>query len=613
MTHPKEDLGLKAIDEAEVLATKIGGQNALRFKTNLARAKARKAKGQAQIMVVSALRTHPLDPKPFSTTDELLKLVSALRSNNEPAARELLKGIRDFHIKVIHEEVEAEAQPLLIFTLDRELERFTNTLAPLFRGENLNQLQALGVDWVYSTERLHQSLTGFGEELCRELYASYFEHHGLSTRDLKKNEVTELVYKDNPKEALNNRNALETLRDSYAHQIHTILEEDSTALILEGGHQALRGTKRGYSDTSTAEMARAAAAGGRRTVMNEEKQTSIKTRNGKDGRVVRQQSPALLGELIGARGAEAGVVQSQVTGILRGTNVSMVVHDPDAPENGSTYIPFDGDLSIDEQEIIAPKKTKTVLKIEGDMAQKKGVLALITNFLRTSNIDQTFSTRDTVTLTLDSEIDAKRITDLEGLLQARYQSPFKVLPQEKMGLVFALGGSHRFERKVGEGQAVMENRIAEPPFGIQLVKGGTEGEALPYAFTVEGPMSDAPGVLALITDQLQEYNIDQTFSTENTWTVTLDKALSESDAGALRDALTSHFGNGWQFSEHEDLRIRTQTEGEAEHPVWTLLQNAGIKVHYMHAIPERGVTVVMVPQELMSATEDILHNFHYAA
>lgn len=614
-TFAGPDLGHSALARTEVLATKIGGENAMEFQTNLARAKARKAAGKAQIIVVSALRTPRGSPDSYNTTDELLKLKDALRTKNKPLAQVLLEGIRSFHRKAIQEKVEDGTQGALLSVLDQELSRFTTCIQPLQEGndEELSKLQGLGEDWVYSSNGSHQSITGFGEELCRALYAAYFEHHGLGTKDLQKNALTERVYGDDPSEALKDRAQRETLRDSYAHQIRTILEDDDSAIILEGGHAPLLGTLRGYTEATTAEGARAADQG-EELILNVEKKTRIRTGNGiKGARGVDLMSPALMAELIGARGADAGVVQSQVPGILKGTHVSIVVHDPDAPEEGSTYIPWNAELDVDEKEIIAVKKAKTVLEISGDMAGRKGVLAAITRFLKDSNIDQTFSTRNTVTLTLDQDVSEVQRVALETALSEQFGTEFRALKKPAMGMVFALGGSNRETRASEQGKIQMENRIAQPPFAAQLIEGGEEGEALPYALTIQGPMSDAPGVLAVITDMLQEYNIDQTFSTETTWTVTLDRRLSAADSSRLYDALRDNFGNGWDLSERRDLRLVAKTENFSDHPAWTLLNEQGISVHYMHAIPQRGVTVLMVPQDRMNDAAQILHDFYYAA
>ncbi len=614
-TTDKADLGHLALARTEVLATKIGGENAMEFQTNLARAKDRKTAGKAQIIVVSALRTPRGSPDPFNTTDELLKLKDALRAKNKNSVQALLEGIRSFHVKAIREKVDDEAQEKLLSVLDQELSRFTTCIEPLQEGndEELSKLQGLGEDWVYSSQGFHQSITGFGEELCRALYAAYFQHHGLQTNDLQKNALTELVYGDDPAEALRNRAQRETLRKSYAHQIRTTLTDDSSAIILEGGHAPLLGTLRGYTEATTAEAARAADQG-EELVLNVEKKTTIQTGNGVKGATrVEVMSPALMTEFIGARGADAGVVQSQVPGIIHGTHISIVVHDPDRPEMGSTYIPWNAGPEVDVQEIVQPKKAKTVLEISGDMAEKKGVLALITHFLKDSNIDQTFSTRNTVTLTLDQDVSEAKKAALELALSEKFGSEFKALKKPAMGMIFALGGINREKRRSEQGKIQMENRIAQPPFAAQLIEGGEEGEALPYALTIDGPMSDSPGVLAVITDVLQDYNIDQTFSTETTWTVTLDRPLSAANSARLYDALRENFGNGWNLTDRRDLRLMTKTEDFTDHPVWTLLNERGISVHYMHAIPERGVTVLMVPQDRMKESEQILHDFYYAA
>lgn len=618
MSQPKIDQGLEAIEETKVLATKIGGENAMNFKTNLKRAKERKAAGKAQITVVSALRTPRGSPDSFNTTDQLLKLKTALRDKNTTEAQSLLDGIRNFHIKAVQNQVEPDAQTKLLAVIDQEMRRFTTCIEPLQNGDEaeLKKLQGLGEDWVYSSNGIHQSITGFGEELCRALYAAYFEHHGLMTRDLQKEALTQRVYGEDPLAALKDRNQREVLRDSYAHQIRTILEEDPNAIILEGGHAPHLGTLRGYSEATVAELALAASKVFPRleVVINVEKQTTIQTGNGINGATrVRMMSPAVSTEFIGARGADAGVVQSLVPGIIQGTKVSIVVHDPDKPEMGSTYIPWFSGLEADTQEIIQGKKAKTVLEISGDMAEKKGVLALITRFLKGSNIDQTFSTRDTVTLTLDQDVNEESQRALQTALKEKFTTEFQVTKKPAMGVVFALGGANKNKRDSDEGKIQMENRVAEPPFAAQLIEGGEEGEALPYALTIDGPMSDSSGVLAEITDVLQDYNIDQTFSTETTWTVTLDRPLSAADSAKLYDALRKNFGNGWNLKDRRDLRMVIKTKDFADHPAWTLLNDHGIAVHYMHAIPERGVTVLMVPQDRMKESEQILHDFHYAA
>ena len=179
-------------------------------------------------------------------------------------------------------------------------------------------------------------------------------------------------------------------------------------------------------------------------------------------------------------------------------------------------------------------------------------------------------------------------------------------------MVFCLGGSQReHPTSSASGKVLMSNRVAQPPFAATVLENSAEGVPIPYALTIEGPMSDSPGVLAVITAVLRDYNIDQTFSSETTWTVTLDEHIQTADISRLRDALYEAFGNGWTFESRTDLKIVAQTENFNEHPLWKLLEANGISVNYMHALPDRGVTVMMVPQNQLFEAEVILHNhFH---
>lgn len=613
-TEPEDyvqpDEGLAALEAADVLATKIGGENACEFQTNLARAQKRHEQGKAQIIVVSALRT-----KAFNTTDKLLEVVEAIKRGQFFGAGVILESIKSFHEGIIDQKVEEAARSILKAELEKQIDRFTYLLENIERSNGLGQVQNLGVDWIYTDKTgANHSLTGFGEDLCQSLYKVYFAHHGLETSWIKKEAMTQRVYPNGPSEAFTGkRETLSRVREVLKEELGETLRDSAAPIQLDSGHLPFVASKRGYTDAATAEEARAADSHGPRTIIDEQKKTTIKTGNGIQGaKRVDIMSRAIAAELTGARGAAAKVLQADVMGILKGTRVDVVIGDPDAPEKGTTYIPWNAGLEVDEVEIVQGKAAKTVLRIEGDMANRKGVLAEITDLLRNDNIDQTVSTRDTVTLTLDSVLEGEDVEEIEAILRTRLDDSFTVQKQDELGMVFCLGGSQREHPKTSaDGKVLMANRVAEPPFATTVMESATEGVSVPYALTIEGPMSDSSGVLAVITNVLRHYNIDQTFSTEATWTVTLDEEVQDQDLHRLYDALNNAFGNGWTFSPRTDLKIVAQTENFSEHPLWDLLQENGVEVHYMHALPDRGVTMMMVPQNQLSRAEIILHNhFH---
>lgn len=602
------DLGQQALQEADVLATKIGGKNACEFQSNLRRAQERKAAGKAQLMAVSALRTED-----FNTTDKLLEMIVAMKGGDMFAAGEIFTEIIGFHETIIDEKVEQGARSILKEELNRQTGKLFGLLKKMEKGSE--QLQNLGIDWIYTDEEgAHHSLTGFGEDLCQGLYRAYFAHHGLETSGIHKEAMTERVYPEGPANAFGKkRETLSTVRDVLNEGIRNLLIENPAPIGLDSGHLPFVATERGYTDAATAEEARAADSHGPRTVIDEQKQTTIQTANGIPGaKPVRIMSRAIGAELTGARGASAKVLQSRVFGILKGTRVDIVIGDPDAPEKGTTYIPWNAGLEVDEVEIVQGKAAKTVLRIEGNMANRKGVLAEITDLLRKDNIDQTVSTRNTVTITLDSMVKDSDIEEIEAILRKRLDDTFTVKKQDQLGMVFCLGGSQReHPASRTNGKVLMANRVAQPPFAATVMENATEGVSIPYALTIEGPMSDSSGVLAVITNVLRDYNIDQTFSTEATWTVTLDEKVQTRDIVRLHDALSNAFGNGWNFESRTDLKIVAQTEDFTEHPLWKLLGDHKIAVRYMHALPDRGVTMMMVPQNQLSDAERILHNhFH---
>ncbi len=607
------DLGLQALKEAPVLATKIGGENACEFQTNLKRATERESRGQTQFIIFSALRT-----KAFNTTDKLLELISCLQSGEQALTRIKLEEIEAFHHRIIDEKVEDASREPLHDVIAHKFSEFSAVIEQLLANpEELLQIQNIGVDWIYTnSDGNHFSLTGFGEDVCKNLYDSYFSINGLHPTRLPKEEMVSAIYTEGPSKAHSEkRRTQERMRGVFKNAVGQVLRSGKSPAVIEG-HQAGTALQRSYSDNTTAEMARAASELGPRTLMNEEKKTRIRSGDGLKGTVgIELMSRDMLGELTGARGAAAKVIQGSVVGILKDSHVDIVVHDPDHPEEGSTFIPWNAGLEVDEKEIVTGRELKTVLHFEGGMQDKKGVLAAITSLLRTQNIDQTVSTRNTVTVTLDGSLDDATVDGLQSSLRSTFDDSFTVTkPQNDMALVFCLGGSQREHPSDTKTSKVhMANRVAEPPFAARVIEGGEEGVSIPYVLTVKGPMSDASGVLAVITDSLRDYNIDQTFSTETTWTVTLDERVSTGDIVRLYDALNNSFGNGWTFDPHTNYRVVAQTENFDEHPLWNLLQSSGIKVHYMHAIPERGVTVMMVPKNQLADAEQILHNQFYGA
>lgn len=604
------DRGQETLLKAEVLATKIGGLNACLFQSNLKHVQERVEQGKKQILVVSALRS-----KEFNTTDELLKMVQALKKRDFLTTSSLLHEIAEFHYTQIKENVEPDAQDALFAVIT---EKFfdLNILIGDFNADPslLTRLQNIGVDWIFTNRaEQHQSLTGFGEDVAQEMYKVYLDQHKLSVVSVEKEGITQAVYEDNPANALTRKQeSLARVRRGLSAQARVVLAPED-ALVVEGGAFPFLATERSYSDATAAEMARAASETGAITTLDEQKQTTIMTADGLSGvKPIRLMSPALLREFTGTRAAGSKVLQARAAHALKGTKVDIVVHNPDAPQKGSTLIPHDAGLEVDELEIVMGRKTKTVLRIEGNMAERKGVLAAITRVLGTKNIDQTVSTRATVTLTLDDELGAPEVEDIERLVQAELDDSFTVKKHSELGLLFCLGGSQReHPSSTASTKILMANRVMEPPFAAQVMEGGEEGVAIPFVLTVEGPMSDSPGVLEVITEALKEYNIDQTFSTESTWTITLDETVSEQDLGNLHKNLNAKFGNGWTFETRTQLRVLAQTEAFDEHPLINLLNLHDIPVHYMHAIPERGVSVIMIPQNCLSSAAQILHNFFH--
>ncbi len=463
MNAIKPDLGREALEEAEVLVLKIGGENAVRFKENAARAAEKSGEGKQQILVFSALRSST-----FNTTTKLIKAAEALQNGKPEEALPYFEEIRRFHRETIAREVEPEFCEELTMTCDKKIDGLIEKI----QSKEAFELKQEGEDWVLKSPSAEFSLTGFGEEIAETLYKKYFDLKQIRAETLENTGPA-------PRE-------LHALRRRFNKQLKEVLKQPAVTVIT-GGHKPVLARRRGYSDLSAAELARSADGLGKKVVLGIEKTTPIlsgdprKLKNPSTAQLISELSRNRGGELFGIKGGQAGAIHPDVIETLEGSKVKVVVYNPDNVSQGSTLIGPDTE-DLPNRPIVASKDIPSTLIIKGPMSRASGVLYEITKALRHTVIDQTFSSENTWVLTLNDEITEADREKLERKLQKKFGTNFTVAHQNDYSLVLTLGG----EGINGQTQILHEegvniaytNGIQENSFAAFVVPRNEVGQAI---------------------------------------------------------------------------------------------------------------------------------------
>lgn len=428
--------GHEALQNADLIVTKIGGENACEFQENFARIS---ADTRRQIIAISALRS-----KTFSTTNLLIQMTKKAEAG-DGTALDLLEALKAFHLRVIKEKVEEIYQGALISCIEVEFLNFQTLLAEILNKES--GVEALGEDLLYKTEdgEIH-SMIGFGEQLVERLYNIYFELKGSHVTTLKDSDWMDSVLGGNAAEAMRKqKSTLAKLRRAFKKSIQDALSGEGT-IMLTGGYKPGVAFKRGYTDLTAAELARAGSALDKRTILGVEKADPILSADPRkitkpDALTVIEEMTWNMGaELFGIKGAQAGAVHPDVMETLRGTGVDIVVYDPRDIANRSTFISESLARDVDKTTVIASKNIPSTIIIRGFMSSAKGVLASISRSLRNFVLDQTYSSENIWAVTVNEEVPPDVLNKLERTLKRKYGGSFSVEVRSDLALVLAIGG-----------------------------------------------------------------------------------------------------------------------------------------------------------------------------
>lgn len=464
------DRGLERLSQADALVIKIGGENALEFQSNYEQITAQEKK---QFVTISALRN-----KDFNTTSKLIE-VARLANNSNPSALNILEEIKQFHLQVIQEKVEAEYQAGMVACIEEAFTEFEGTLTELI--ETQGKVHKLGEDYLFTDSNgAHHSLTGFGEKIVERLYQTYFELKGTTTNSLNDQEWMQPILGEEPSEALRlQRSMLQRLRRQFKSEVKRVLDSENKVTIT-GGYKPGMAFRRSYTDLTAAEIARASSSLGVKTVLGVEKKDPILTADPRriadrtKIQIVRRLGWKLASELFGIKGAQAGAVHPDVMDTLEGSGVDIVVYDPKNLAQGSTWISEDPEAYEDRKTIIATRNIPTTVVVRGSMGNATQVLARITNAFRHFVQDQTYSSQNVWAVTINESVPPELIDRLTRQLKRQYGKSFEVHVHEDLALVLAIGKSERNGYK-----DALNNQGIQTPFTNSVDEAESSGYVIP--------------------------------------------------------------------------------------------------------------------------------------
>jgi aspartokinase len=469
--HPPES-ARQALDAADVLVTKIGGENAADLAANAAIADHRRATGKKQILAISALRSS--DPrysayadeaaadrdkfgavKPgFNATSHLIEMARRLQSGDLRSAESILERLRGFTREIVEANVGDDPsfeRPTALARLSAVIDRKVNALLAQLRNAQAGDVIALEKDWLLRTNLGYVSLTGFGEDLAQAIYREYFQLRGLRAAEIRTDGLASVVFGDDPRSVLESerdvRGAVDTIRAKVRHQVDCLLP--ARDILVAGGYVPVLGGQRGYSDKTGALLAQAVSESGHRVAYLIEKQEPIRSADPRavsGTRVVERMTPELALEAFGSvHGADGGAIHPEALAMLAHSGIDTFVLNPSDESRGITRIaPFDPPPT--GAEIVAARPMPVSLQIRSTkMYGRPGFLETLTKWFsdRGISIDQVATTEVTVSFTFtNGGVGAERIGEFEAFLrQSIADDDLRLEAQRDRALLFCLGNN----------------------------------------------------------------------------------------------------------------------------------------------------------------------------
>ncbi len=508
----------KVLSNANVIVTKIGGDNASEFQQNADIAQQTPRK-QKQIFVFSAIRSsdeqysgHAIvrdklnnkEKSGFNTTSHLISVARKLQEGNPDDAKFYLDAVKDFIKAIITDKVEPRFQAALRVFAESEIESFWEKIAA-GSAKNIHQI---GEDWVCQrADNNYLSISGFGETLTRKLYSEYFELKSIKAAQFdEETRFGNAIYNNNSGKVSDKENGqedakIEEIKDMIRTKLADALKYNN--IIVTGGHLPVVASSRGYGDVTGEVFAEIVDEDRFRVVYQIAKLDPIKsidpktkTRKKIRDKVVRIMGPKMAAELFEHLGANAGAVHpNALKRLQRKPNIHTVVRNPADPERGATLITNQHKPKRGSVEVVAHRILGAPLQISGiDMPGRKGVVAFITEYFKDVSIDQIYTTGGFIYFTFNEAIDRERVRILNRKISARFGPSYQVELKKDLAIIFCVGNTFNALKETGKASTALAKA------GIEADAGSFVKDAATFTYVV--PASDAERAVATLHNVL---------------------------------------------------------------------------------------------------------------
>lgn len=498
---PSPDSGFRALRNADVTISKIGGENATKLRANADSIRARTAEGKKQIYTISALRSgnpyyeqryahlaaeerdgNGAKKTGFNTTSHLIAVAKFLCAGDGDSAFDLLERVRNFTKEVVQTEIsqdpdveQSEATAALHTTIDRVL----NAAADRLRSAKAKPI-ALDKDWILQDPHGTFSITGIGEELAKAIYHTYFGLKGIAVGGLSTEGFTDAVLHDNPQALIENdrrtEQAVSLLRENIRVQLDALMCHHQ--VIVAGGYLPVLASERNYSDMSAALIAQAAKAAGVSVLYLKEGDTPVMSANPKmipDTRVIHNMTPEFAMEAFGnKRGANGGAIHAKAIRMLAEHDLDAVVYNPeeDPDLNRITHI-HRFDPPPNGVEMVASRQMPVAVEVQSiRMLGRSGFMHAMTEWFasRGISIDQISTSEVTVSLTFSNgDLPDALIQDFQTFLRDEMGlgSDLQLTVTQAKSLLFCLGNNMKKPGVARDATAALADAEADIHFIAQ--------------------------------------------------------------------------------------------------------------------------------------------------
>ncbi len=469
MNAVPETNNLELLNSAEVLVSKIGGDNAPLLAQNYTNVRKRLERGQKTILVVSAMRSsdakyselrHPEvidrdssgEIKPgFNTTSHLKKIGEFLNAKNIVEAKNIYASVSDFLVNLIMEALQDESATIsskVLASLKDCLSAFGAELEA-FDPEQDKILMLDKDNLIQKSDGKLISLTGFGETVSKIVYERYFSLKELDTATSNVDGAFEAVFQGNdPVQILadvgENSAAQERLRAQISSDISDVIDDNE--VIVLGGYAPLIASERGYTEKMGARTTVVVKEIGKKVAYLIEKVFPIMSADprklGTDRtQVVQHMGWDLAKETFGVNfGADGGAVQAEALDILEDGGVEAFVCDPEYITSDRITRIFDHQPGPNGIEMVQARQAASVIQIKSSAMNTPGFTARIGSWFQERNISYDHSATSETTMTF--AFGKYEFTEEdEAALKEEMGEGFDTRVEKDITLLFCLGNN----------------------------------------------------------------------------------------------------------------------------------------------------------------------------